>query len=82
MKIVNATPPADFPKLCIILDREIGARHPSKAFYLRVQKDNGDVDTVDLDGSVTPVDARSKARALGYEPTHWMEATDSMPMRF
>ncbi len=81
MKITNATPPADFPVQCIILDRELGKRHPGKAFYLRVATAQG-VDQVDLDGAVTPLDARRIAQEKGYDPAHWMATDDARPWRF
>lgn len=81
MQIVDATPPADFPTQVIVMDKELGKRHPNKVFYLRVAVENG-IDHIDLDGAVTPLDARRMARAQGYEPTHWMMVGDSRPMRF
>ena len=82
MRIVDATPPADFPEQVIMMDRDLAKRHPEKGFYLRVKDKYGHVSTVDLDNSVTPLDARSKARAQGFEPTHWMEVTDLRPTHF
>jgi hypothetical protein len=81
LNIINATPPADFPNQVIILDKELGRRHPNKAFYLRVQTEDG-VEHVDLAGAVTPVEARSMAREKGYAPTHWMMVGDAGPMMF
>ena len=75
MNIINATPPADFPGQVIVLDRELATRHPDKAFYLRVSRDNGVVDTVDLNGEQTLPGAVSAARAKGYQPSHWMETS-------
>ncbi len=76
MKTVDATPPADFPAQVIVMDRELGTRHPDKAFYLRVAVTEAEVRTVDLDGEQTLPGAVKKAVALGFSPTHWMEATD------
>lgn len=81
MQKVNGTPPADFPALVVVMDREIARRQPAKAFFLRMQVEGG-VEHVDLDGAVTPLDARKLAREKGYEPTHWMEATDTRPTTF
>lgn len=81
MKIVDATPPADFPAQVVIMDKEIGKRHPNKTFYLRVQTESG-AEHVDLDGAVTPVEARRIAQDKGYAPTHWMMVSDSSPMMF
>lgn len=81
MHIVNATPPAGLPAQLIVLDREIAQRHPAKAFYLRVQVENG-AQHIDLDGAVTPLDARQLAREKGYEPTHWMVAAEGRPTMF
>ncbi|KVD66867.1 hypothetical protein WL22_23735 [Burkholderia ubonensis] len=81
MQIVNATPPAGLPALLIVLDREIAQRHPAKAFYLRVEVENG-AKHIDLDGAVTPLDARQLAREKGYEPTHWMVAAEGRPTMF
>jgi hypothetical protein len=77
----NATPPDDFPVQVIIMDKELAERFPAKVFYLRVAIENG-VDHVSLDDAVTPLDARNKARVLGYEPTHWMVAQEGIPQRF
>ena len=68
MQVCNATPPADFPSQVIVMDKELARRHPAKAFYLRVAVADG-VEHVDLDGAVTPVEARRMAREKGYEPT-------------
>lgn len=81
MEIIDATPPADFPAQVVIMDREQGARRPDKAFYLRVQVKDG-VDHIDLDGAVTPLDARKIAREKGYDPKHWMAVGDARPMRY
>ncbi|MBK3780234.1 hypothetical protein G3A43_08185 [Paraburkholderia aspalathi] len=51
-------------------DRAFAARHPGQAFYLRVEKE-GAVETYDLPGSVTPLDARRVAKELGFDATHW-----------
>lgn len=82
MNIIDATPPADFPAQVIVMDKELGQRHASKAFYLRVALGEGDVEHVDLDGAVTPIDARRMAREKGYEPTHWIEVRDLRPTAF
>jgi hypothetical protein len=81
MNIKDATPPADFPSQVIMLDKDLAKRHPNKAFYLRVARPDGGVDHVDLDGAVTPIDARKIAVGNGYEPTHWMEVRDLWPTR-
>lgn len=81
METIDATPPAGFPDQVIILDRELGKRNPAKAFYLRVATPGG-VDTIDLDGAITLIEARKIAVAKGYEPTHWMESGDPAPWRF
>ncbi len=82
MKIIDATPPENFPPVAIIMDRQLAQRHPAKAFYLRVALPEGGAQHVDLDEAVTPLDARKMARAKGYEPTHWMEVRDLSPTRF
>lgn len=81
MQIIDASPPADFPVLVIMMDKELGQRHPDKTFYLRIALENG-VDHVDLDGAITPVEARRMAREKGYEPTHWMIVGESRPNMF
>lgn len=73
IKIIDATPPADFPYQVIIMDREFGKRNPDNAFYLRVKVSDNEVKTVDLTGEVTLPGAVATARAKGFEPTHWME---------
>ncbi len=79
MQILNATPPADFPSQCIILDRDLATRHPDKGFYLRVQVSENEVRNVELDGVMTLPAARQVAKAKGFSPTHWMETTDARP---
>lgn len=81
MQTTAATPPADFPAQVIIMDKELGQRHPAKAFYLRLAVENG-TDHIDLDGAVTPVEARRMACEKGYAPTHWMMVGDARPMMF
>lgn len=81
MNTIDATPPTDFPVQVIVMDKELGSRHPTKAFYLRLAQDNG-VDHVDLDNAVTPVEARRMAREKGYNPTHWMVVGDALPIMF
>ncbi len=80
-RIIDATPPADFPAQVIIMDRDLGKRHPDKAFYLRVAGASG-VEQIRLDGAITPIDARRMAVVKGYAPTHWMEVGDLRPMMF
>lgn len=81
MKIIDSTPPPDFPAQVIVMDKELGQRHPAKTFYLRVQIENG-VDHIDLDGAVTPIEARRMARDKGYAPTHWMIVGEARPNVF
>ena len=81
MKPIDATPPADFPKQVIVMDREIATRHPSKGFYLRVGQDNGDVNIVKINGEMTLAGAVKAAHAKGYTPSHWMETTDFQASR-
>lgn len=76
MQIINATPPADFPKLVIVFDRELDRRMPGRGFYVRVGTPEGNVDIVDLEGERTLPGAVSAAIAKGYSPTHWMETTE------
>lgn len=79
-KLSDGTP-GDFPSQVIVMDKELAQRYPGKAFYLRVAIENG-VDQIDLDGAVTPIDARRLAREKGYEPTHWMRVGDAWPRMF
>lgn len=72
---------SDLPDLLVIMDRALGSLRPDKAFYLRIQKIEG-VETVDLDGAVTPIGARKIAREKGYEPAFWMEAKGSRAIRY
>lgn len=74
--VFDGTPPADFPREVIVMDRAFAKRHPSKGFYLRVGTDEGHVATIWLDNEVTPVGARRAAQALGHEPSHWMDVAD------
>ncbi len=73
MQSSDAMPPSDFPRQVIVLDKELATRHPDKAFYLRVQNE-GVVEFITLGGSISPIDARQKAWALGYTPSHWTNA--------
>lgn len=83
VQIIDATPPADFPKQVIFMDKEFAKRHPSKAFYLRISNDSCQTtEVVALDNAVTPLQARKMAIALGYAPTHWMLVTDRTPTQF
>lgn len=83
MQIIDATPPADFPKQVVVLNRHIAQRDPNKAFYLRVANAaNHNVNIVDLDGAVTVNCALRIAKEKGYNPTHWMESTDPFLFRF
>lgn len=72
MRIVNATPPSDFPDQVIVLDRELAQRHRERGFSLRVQVSKDRVDQVDLDGETTLPGAVSAAVAKGYFPSHWL----------
>lgn len=67
MKIIDATPLPDFPSQVVVLDKEFGKRHPKKAFYLSVAIEND----VDLNGAITPLDARRIAQEKGCQPIHW-----------
>jgi hypothetical protein len=80
MNIIDATSPADFPQQVIIMDTEFAARHHDNGFYLRIIKTDGSVSTVDLDSEMTLVGAYHKACEMGFNPTHWMEVNDAMPM--
>lgn len=73
MKIIDATPPANFPDQVIIMDREFAKRNPEKGFYLRVKIGEQHVETVDLNGEATLPGAVAASRAKGYAPSHWME---------
>lgn len=77
MKTADAKPqtpnPSNLPGQIVVMDRELGQRHPDKTVYLRLAQPDGTVKMVDLDGAVTPVGARKLARGKGHEPTHWME---------
>ena len=81
MHTLNATSPLDFPKQCIIFDREFAQRHPDKSFYLRVQVSPNEVQTIELEGALSLPQARTSAVRQGYAPTHWMEVSDHAPVR-
>ncbi|HRQ48802.1 MAG TPA: hypothetical protein PK725_17735 [Rhodocyclaceae bacterium] len=81
MNFIDATPPADFPAQVVIMDPELGLLHPNKTFYLRVGSADG-ADHAELDGAVTPVEARRMAREKGFDPTHWMMVGDARPTMF
>jgi hypothetical protein len=75
MKIIDATPNADFPKQVSVMDRDLATRYPDKAFYVRVAKNNGDVSIVELGGEMALPGAVRAAHTKGYKPTHWMETS-------
>ncbi len=79
MKLIDATPPANFPHEVIVLDSEIAQRHPTQAFYLRVRVADAEVRTMRLAGECTLAGARSEARRLGYQPTHFLETSIGYP---
>lgn len=73
--IVNGTPSSGTvgeqplpPVTVVLLDRK--QQQPNQRYFLRVEKD-GAVESYDLLGSVTRVDARRIAKDMGFEPTHW-----------
>jgi hypothetical protein len=73
MHIHDATPPADFPKQVVIAqDREFVKRHPSAAYWLRVQVE-GTVRAIPLTGAIGPADARRMAQELGFAPSHYTD---------
>ena len=83
MKIIDATPPADYPRQIIICDAEFAKRYQDKFCYLRVaNEDDSGVKVVDLDGAVTPQEARNMAVAMGFDPTHWHDVALVTPIRF
>lgn len=61
---------SDLPAQMIVVDTELRASRPEKAYYLRLKVDGG-CDHVDLGNATCPAHARSIARGMGYEPTHW-----------
>lgn len=71
----------EFPHQVIVMDRELGKRHPGKGFYLRVVVENG-ADHVVLDEAISPLDARKIAKAMGYDPSHWMVVGDASLIAF
>ena len=82
MRFATQLLPVDLPIQLIMMDKELGSRNPSKTFYLRITLNDGNVDVVDLDGAVTPIDARKLAVGMGYTPTHWMEVKNTLPIQF
>jgi hypothetical protein len=81
MRIIDATPPKNFPGQVIVLDNDLAERQPNKAFYLRVQVSETKVTIVPLDGEVTLPGARNAAVRSGYHPTHWLETRIGYPAR-
>ena len=81
MNIIDTTPPADLPTQTIVIDKELGLKRPGKAFYLRARLDLG-VDHIDLDNVVTPIEARSLAQKMGFDPKHWMAFGDTRATAF
>lgn len=75
MKVFDATPPVGFPAQVVVLDADLAKRMPEAAFYLRVEGGEG-VTTLTLTGEHTLPGAIQAAISLGYEPTHWMEASE------
>ena len=59
MKIIDATPPADFPAQVIVAqDARFTKRHPQAAYYLRVQGPNNAVRAHELPGAIGTGHAR------------------------
>ncbi|RQR65514.1 hypothetical protein DIE18_03435 [Burkholderia sp. Bp9125] len=69
------------PVMVVMQDSEFAKRHPEKAFYLRVERTEHEIEVVDLSGAITPLDARRIAREHGYEPTHWIQP-GGMPWKY
>ena len=83
MKIIDATPPADYPDQVVVAqDAAFAARNPSAAYWLRVKLQDNGVGVHQLPGAVGPAHARRMARALGFSPTHWTNPGDSRPHLF
>ena len=83
MKIIDATPPADYPEQVVVAqDAAFIERHPEAAYWLRVKLVNNGVDAHQLPGAVGPAHARQMAAALGFAPTHWTNPGESRPHLF
>ena len=83
MKIIDATPPADYPQQVVVAqDAAFAARNPSAAYWLRVRLQDNGVGVHQLPGAVGPAYARQMALALGFAPTHWTNPGDSRPHLF
>jgi len=71
-RLVDATPPDDFPDQVIITDHEC----KKAPYYLRVKIENGvdHVELSDIEGPVqTLVGAVQVSVAKGYDPTHYVD---------
>jgi hypothetical protein len=65
---------AKLPAIMVVMqDKDFAQRNPDHAFYLRIERDEHKIETVELPGAVTPIHARKIALGLGYEPTHWVQ---------
>ena len=79
--IVDATPPADTPKLLLVMDdTDFSLRNPGKGFYLRIAlNERGDVDIINFDDCHTLPQAVRLVMDKGYEVKHWMRVTSGRP---
>ena len=83
MRIIDCTPPADFPDQVIMTQSAAFIeRHPEAAHYLRIKSDGNNVKVVQLTGAIGTGHARQMAREMGYDPTHWTFPGEGEAFRF
>ena len=83
MRVIDATPPKDFPDQVIIAQNpDFIERHPDAAYYLRVKAGPKKVNVHPLPGAIGPSVARDMARRMGFEPTHYTMPGSGYPCLF
>jgi hypothetical protein len=79
-KVIDATPPANLPKMLLVMDDDpdFNKRNPGKGFYIHLRKENNDVDFVNIEDCYSLPDAVNKAIMLGYDVQHWMQTSSGI----
>lgn len=76
-RLVDATPPEDFPPQCIVIDHGM----KQAPYYLRVHKTEHHVDHIELADANGPAMSLVAAVQIctrdGYHPTHYLEIKNS-----
>lgn len=83
MKIINATPPANFPEQVVVAqDDAFIKRNPEAAYWLRVRGLGANVEVYQLPCAVGPSHAKKIAQNKGFNPTHWINSSEGVAHPF